>query len=362
MMKDKRYIVQNLNFAAPYPGNLMRSVWDLELCCKEKNIEFLYCFPEIAKHLPWVQEMIAHGKKVFFKPSKSSFKFWKNIVKEYKPFAIHTHFWNIRDSFMLRVVKLFKGKIHLILHHHSSYFESKKKWKELLKRMIISSDIHIACGKSLGNNLNKIGFKNVITVENAIDFSRLDTYTPLNRKDLGIGDDATIFLMFGHDIRIKGVDIAIKALSDFCKDNRGVLCVVVASDLDKAKQNLNDELGDIPTWVKFLPPRDDIGTYYRFADVFLSPSRQEGCCYALPEAAYLGAKLVFSDIPGQAHAIDIPNAVCFESENIESLQDQIRVVIDKEKSNTAQEYVLRRYNLSKWSESIIDIYADFLNQ
>lgn len=361
-MENKKYIVQNLNFAAPYPGNLMRSVWNLELRCKEKNIGFIYCFPEGAKCLPWIEEMIKSGHTVCFKPSKPCLEFWRNIIKAYKPVAIHTHFWNIRDALMIRLAKLFNGKTRLILHHHNTYFESKKKWKELLKRMIVNSDIHIACGNALGDGLNKIGFKNVITVENAIDFSRLEDSALLNRKDLGISDEAIVFLMFGYPIRRKGVDIAIKAMNDFCKEKEAVLCVVVASDLDKAKRILIDEFGDIPSWVKFLTPRDDIATYYRFADVFLSPSREEGFCYALPEAAYSGCKLIFSNIPGQMHAADIPDAVHFESESIESLQDKIKIAIDREETNTVKAYVKDRYNLSRWSEAIIDIYINFLNR
>ena len=279
VMKNMKYIVQNLNFAAPYPGNLMRSVWDLELRCKEKNIELIYCFPEIAQSLPWIEEMVKCGKNVYFKPSKPKVKFWKNIIKTYKPIAIHTHFWNIRDSLTIRLATFAKRKTHLILHHHNTYFESKKRWKEFLKRLVVKSDMHIACGYALGDVLKSVGFENSVTVENAIDFSRIDDYDYLNRNDFDISDDAIVFLMFGFPIHRKGVDLAIKALNEFSKENNDkevVLCLVVASELEKNKRILAEEFGDIPSWVKFLPPRDDIATYYRFVDVFLSPSREEG--------------------------------------------------------------------------------------
>ena len=61
------------------------------------------------------------------------------------------------------------------------------------------------------------------------------------------------------------------------------------------------------------------------------------------------------------HAINIPNAYHFESENIESMKDTIESVINSEKINTAKEYVVDKYNLSKWSESIIDVYIKCLN-
>lgn len=358
-MKNKVYVVQNLNFAAPYPGNLMRSIWNLEQRCKDENIEFIYCFPEIAKYIPWVEEMIKQGNIVYFKQSKPSWSFWREIIKEYCPLAIHTHFWNLRDALTIRLANLLNNKTRLILHHHNTYFESKKRWKELIKRIIIKSDVHIACGVSVGENLKKSKFKNVFTVENAIDYSRLDTYTALSRKDFDIDNSAVIFLMFGHEMFRKGVDVAIKAIRNLNQEINAVLCVIVASNLDKAKQKLNAEFGEIPVWVRFLPPRDDIATYYHFADAFLSPSREEGFCYALPEAAYCGCKIVFSDIEGQIHAADIPDSISFESENIESLQNQLKNVLKTEKSSAAKEYVYDRYNLSKWSEAITNIYRSF---
>jgi len=359
MTDTKKYIVQNLNYPAPYPGNLMRSIWDLEQRCREENIELIYCFPEVSRQFSWVHEMAECGHNVYFKPSKTNLTFWRTIIKKYKPIAIHTHFWNIRDSVMLRLATLFVRKTHLILHHHNTYFESRKHWKELLKRMVVKSDMHIACGLAVGEGLKKCKFKNVIVAENAIDYSRLDTYTILNRKDFDIRDEASVCLIFGHDMHRKGVDIAIKAIKNLIQEKELVLCIVIANSIDEAKQKVRAEFGEIPIWVKFLPPRDDIATYYRFADVFLSPSREEGFCYALPEAAYSGCRIIFSDIEGQLHAVGIPDSFYFESESVESLQCQIKIALEKEKFNVAKEYVCDRYNLSKWSEVITNIYASF---
>ena len=198
----------------------------------------------------------------------------------------------------------------------------------------------------------------VVQTENAIDYSRLDSYTLLNRKEFGISDATAICLMFGHDMCRKGVDIAINAIKGLVQEKDIALFVVIVSDLDKTKQKLQAEFGEVPAWVKFLPPRDDIATYYHFADVFLSPSREEGFCYALPEAAYSGCQVVFSNIEGQMHAVGIPGSFLFESESVQSLHNQIKLVLDQKASTNAKEYVCKRYNLSSWSEAIIKIYRN----
>ena len=237
-MKGKTYIIQNMNFAAPYPGNLMRSIWNLEQRCNDENIELVYCFPHIAKDLPWIDEMLKQGRTVYFKPTKISPSFWRSLINEFHPVAIHTHFWNLLDSLAIRLASIFDRKTHLILHHHNTYFRSKNRWKELLKRTIIKSDVHIACGLALGNDLKQKRFKNVFAVENAIDYSRLDSYTLLNRKEFGISDATAICLMFGHDMCRKGVDIAINAIKGLVQEKDIALFVVIVSDLDKTKQKL----------------------------------------------------------------------------------------------------------------------------
>ena len=93
-------ILQNLNYAAPYPGNLMRSLWALENKCREKY-SMVYLFPKAAKGLYWVNDMIDKGSKVYFKADdKSDFaEVIKIIADKCSISIIHTHFFlplNIR--------------------------------------------------------------------------------------------------------------------------------------------------------------------------------------------------------------------------------------------------------------------------
>ncbi len=353
------YIVKNLNFAAPYPGNLMRSIWALEDMCKAHNIRFVYLFPEKAKELDWVKEMIARNTPVYFKPSKKAYKVWKAVIRAYKPIAIHTHFWTLRDCLDIKRVKLRNRRMRIIYHHHCSYFPSKKKLRESIKRFLLRADCHIACGHFMAEKFKQYKFENPVCIENAIDFSRLDSYQELDRAKLNIRNDQPIFLMFGHDYLVKGVDIAIQAMQIFRQKQDAVLIVVVASSIESAKEKILEQFDEIPDWLILLPPRDDVASYYNVADVFLSPSRHEGFCYSLPEAAYAGCRLIFSDIGGQNHAKDIPYSLIFESESSSDLAQKMGLALSDYDSIEARSYVTRRYALSAWCQAIYNIYRDY---
>lgn len=357
---NDRYIIKNMNYAAPYPGNLMRSIWALEKICVPHGLRFVYLFPEEARNLYWVQEMIQAGTPVYFKPAKHSYAVWKAVVKKHKPLVIHSHFWTLHDCADIQRIKFFHRNIKIIFHHHCTYFPSNSRPRERIKRFLLKGDCHIACGESLCDDFRRLGFSNYTHAENAIDFSRLDSYEALDRASLHIRDDQPVFLMFGHHYKVKGVDIGIQAMKTLRQTHDVILLLVVAGGMEKAIEQIHNQFGEIPDWLILLPPRDDVASYYHVADVFISPSRFEGFCYALPEAAYAGCRLIFSDIGGQTHAKDIPNSLCFESENAEDLAQKMRLSLEPYDKAEQLDYVQRRYPVTVWCQTIHGIYRKLL--
>ena len=113
-------ILQNLNYAAPYPGNLMRSLWALENKCKYKY-SIIYLFPKSAKDLYWVNEMIERGCRVYFKSDdKSDFSdVILSIVNKYNVKIIHTHFYSIVEYKIMH--KVLDADVKLVLHQHGRF-------------------------------------------------------------------------------------------------------------------------------------------------------------------------------------------------------------------------------------------------
>ena len=121
-------------------------------------------------------------------------------------------------------------------------------------------------------------------------------------------------------------------------------------------------MGEVPEWVKILPPREDVASYYRAADLFISPSRAEGMTYSVIECAYCKCPMIVSDICGQGHARAIPGAKIVENENTEMLREAIieSITVDNSSLEKAYNYVKENYSLDNWCNKILDLYNNLL--
>jgi glycosyltransferase involved in cell wall biosynthesis len=121
-------------------------------------------------------------------------------------------------------------------------------------------------------------------------------------------------------------------------------------------------LGENVDWIRYLPPTNNIGTYYRANDIFLSPSRQEAFGYANIEAVYCGNSIVLSKVDGQAE-LDIAGAYWFESENIEEFTKKLELAIVElhsaekiHQKEITKNHIKHVYSLKEWSKKLVDLF------
>ena len=361
----KYCVLQNLNYLAPYPGNIANSIWTLDARLKEIDIDTIYIFPAEAQELYWVKEMTAKNIIVYFRAPDDFFAdamLYNQIIKKHNVKIIHTHFWSIKNCMSLRIAKLMNPGTHLVLHHRNHYFTSHGRLKEAVKRFLIKSSAHIGCSEEVGKDLIRQNFPKDICygVNNAIFFSRLDEYENVNLADYKIESDSKVFLMFGFDYHRKGVDLVIDALKDIAPRNNISLCIIFAAYEKNGIENIKNTLGELPDWIKILPSTDKIASYYNIADAFISASREEGLCNAVVESAYCNCQVIVSNIPG--HTTSIPAIKIFENENVEELKEKISEVLNespeaRQKNNAIQKkYVMEKCSMDNLCNSIIKIY------
>ena len=99
------------------------------------------------------------------------------------------------------------------------------------------------------------------------------------------------------------------------------------------------------------------------ADVFLSPSRQEGFCYALVEAAYCRTPVLASAIDAQKD-LALPQEAFFPPQNSAALSAAIlRVIREMDTPQRrillaqAADHVAQTYSLSRWAERVFAAYG-----
>lgn len=341
------------DYTAPYKGNFIESILKLEEKVRENGGRIIYSFPENAKDIDWIKE-ISKDREVYFhsrKLTKNISDFIK-IIKNHKIDIIYSHFCILRTQIPLKIVSCLK-KIKLVQHYHNHYKISGNILKRFISKYSFKGDLNIACSKTVKES---IPYKKVISIDNCIDFSRLDNYEKIKIAD----NNQIVILMFGFDYERKGVDLAIRAIKDIAEQYNIILAISVSVRIEDVKQKIINDFGKIPSFVKFLEPRDDIATYYNASNIFISPSREEGFCYSVTEALYCKNFCIVTDFMENTYddADDITNLISSKNEDVNDLQEKIVSAIRDKKylnekyAEESKQVVIKKYDINNWVEKI----------
>lgn len=345
-------VLQIANYNAPYAGNFILSLQNLETHIDGDTV---YLFPCQANDKAFVSQL----HSVYYYSGNVILDLFLicKIIRTHKIDIIHSHFPSSKNNLLLLLCNLLIFRRLIFVRHAHSEHQNALGYRLLIRKILRNYvNIHIACNYPIYTQLVEDGInkKKVITVTNAIDFLRLDQYKDFDKKD----DTNIQILMFGSDWYRKGGDIAIKAISEM--NNNITLNIVLSHGLDKVKKNILKDFGEIPFFVRFLPPISDIATYYHFADIFISPSRSEGLPYAIIESMYCRTMVIASDILPQQKIL--PNYLMFKTENHISLKESIDYVLkidDKsEILNSLHNKSVLEYSIDSWSNKVMQVYLN----
>jgi glycosyltransferase involved in cell wall biosynthesis len=366
-------ILQFLCFKSPYGGSFFKSLLKLEHTLKNEGLEMIYLFHVDTSGIDWVRELMKKGKKIYFLTG-NFFKdvfIIKNILDKHDIKYIHAHFSGTKYFFLFKIARLLYNQELFIIRHLRNHDQPRGFINETLRKMLTHVDLYIGCSKSVADEYQrnfKIGNDKITYATNAIDFTRLIHFEKLERHDFKIDADAAVFLMFGFDYLRKGVDIALEAMDSLVKQNKKVcLLLSLSVNLELVELKIKQRFDQIPSWLKILEPREDIASYYKLSDYFISAAREEGFCNALVESAYCERPIITSDIPGP-RSLNIPHTYKFTSENVAELKgvmlSAMSLTTDQKKKITAAQkaYVEREYDLDLWANRISGLYKNLNKQ
>lgn len=368
-MNQSKNVLQFVCFRSPYGGSFFKSLLKLEQTLKNDDLEMIYLFHEDTSDIGWVRDLIAEGKKIYFLSGKFSKDIFivKDLLVKHNIKYLHAHFAGTKYFFLFKIAKQLYHKELLIIRHLRNHDQPRGFIGEGLRKALNHIDLYIGCSESVAVEYRKnfkLNSDKVTFVTNAIDFTRLDRFEALQRADYQISPDATVFLMFGFDYLRKGVDVVLEAMNNLVKQNQDVsllLSLSINRELIEAK--ITERFGQLPGWLKILDPRDDIASYYKLSNYFISASREEGFCNALVEAAYCERPIITSDIPGP-RSLNIPHTYTFTSENVAELQSAMLSLIaltdsQKKKITTEQKaFVEKTYDIDSWAKQISALYKN----
>lgn len=357
------YVLQLMNYAAPYKGNFIESLEQIE---KQSNGEiknvYLFCKEADESSKIWIDKMRSTHKPVYFMSNsdRRNYRIIKQLINQYNIEVIHMHFYGIRVHTLVNFAKL-GMKIKLVRHFHNHSDYCNHAIKRIYGRIFYKNAIMVGCSESVSESICRdFPREKVCTVNNAIDFERLNYYEDVLLRQ---NSEKPTIMMLGFDYKRKGVDLAVEAIAKLreCKKYFELFIVFsafVEENIKKLKEQLKCDM--LPEWIHILPPRNDIASYYNNVDIFISPSREEGFCYAIPEAAWCGCTIVASEIGGQTFHKGIPHVFWCEQNNSKALMEALMLAKEdhnsiSEKKQT-REYLVRNYSVQKWARDIIDLY------
>ena len=359
------------DYNAPYGGNLLRSFIALEKQMVSDGNQLFYLFPKRAAEKDWVIDLMhmSDKERVFFfeEDPISIAKTIKEIARKYDVNIVYAHLCRHKTQIGIALARhVWQRGSKLVQHYHNHakipHNVLKKVFNIAGYKILFNGDLAIGCSKSVAESI-PLSKKKKVYVDNAIDFTRLDTYDA-DYRILPEGDDRKTVLLFGFHYSRKGVDIALDAMAPIAERENVVLALCLAANKEEIEQKIIEKYGKIPNWVVFLGPRDDVGTYYHSADIFLSAAREEGFCYSIVESVYCGDICISSRIGGCP--LQIPGLYIFETENSKELQETLIEILHaqpeelQKRKKESRDYSVVNYHVETWAKGIVDILYDLV--
>lgn len=354
------YILQICDYSAPYKGNFISSLLYLEEKLNRIDKKIIYLFPyrvQFTAAKAWIESLKEEGKEIYIQEKNfyKNFLLIRRIIKQYNIGIVFKHFIDTKTDIIL---KSFGGKLKVYRFFHGMPDINLSNKRKKLFKFLYKKNKLIGVSEAVSKKLKEIYPKEqIITIENAIAFDRLKEMDNDFTREENLS-----FLTMGYNYYIKGVDLTLEVFNELTKKYNIKLYIATAINKEPLIEKITERFGEVPSWIQILPPTDKIATYYRNIDFFLGPSRSEGFCYAIVEAAYCGETIIASKIPAQGD-LEVDNIYWFESENIQDYAKVVELAIanaktDKEKKAEIAKKVKIRYSLETWARKIENELVD----
>ena len=374
-MKRPSCIMHLAMYSSNYPGNFIASLANLCGYLQNAGVACILGLPERTKIREWHSSLCSQGCRVIPLPNPGASKLScvrriRECILQYRPTVVHTHFtyYDIPAAVAALLVRR-SLRPRVVWHRHSDVGEKivgVKRLRCLIKHRIIGRHVeHLAVSESIRSLLVAEGAprSKICVIENGIDFSRIHVTVEARRNiraEWHIPENDCVFLMFGWQPVVKGVDVAVNAFSQIRKQyNR---CWLVIAGEEKTKHLLSERFPGEVDGVVVTSTRPEVSELYSGADVFISASRTEGFSYAAVEAAYC-RPVIASDIAGTDHLHDIPGVRFFRPEDAQSLAARMAeclISFGPGQKPTAPDpnVVLHRYSVDRWSSCCFEFYGN----
>jgi teichuronic acid biosynthesis glycosyltransferase TuaC len=247
------------------------------------------------------------------------------------------------------------------LQYNFYRFMLKRLWRRAAAFVAVSEDMADALVKRIG-----IDREMIRVVPNAVDFTEFESGKDVRnemRTAWGVGEDNVILGFVGRLVKVKGVDILLRAVASLPEN---YVTVVGGTGPEKGRlMSLVNKLG-IEERIKFLGFCKDVASVMAGFDVGVMPSRQEPFGIVGLEFMRMGVPVVSSGMGGMGeYMVDGDNALLLKENtpkevcrSVEKLMqdEQLRMKLIEGGKRTAE-----RYSVERCVRSVEEVYKEVLN-
>jgi len=293
------------------------------------------------------------------------------IFRQFSPTIVHTYLFTA--DFYGKISAKCSG-VPILMSSVRSIEPDKKKHYILVDRLLGKwCDAVVAnayCIQELLSKRERINSKITYTIHNGVDLQRFP-YPAQNghlRQSMGIQSRAILLGTIGRLGPEKNHKMLLSTIAELRKRGHDVVLFIVGDG--KLRSNLQQQTKElhIESSVYFLGPRDDVPDILSNLDLFILPSRYEGCPNVVLEAMAAGKCVVATAVGGTPETIvDGKTGILVKPDNQEAL---VTAIVDLLKSpdkpsilgQQARESIERSFTIEKMVQQTTNLYEQLLNK
>lgn len=364
------------DYRAPQSGNFIASLLDLADSVKSLGWDTVFLFPKQPDDCIWVKWIERLGFKICFldnnTPTQETLSIVKELIDLYRIRLVHLHFGYLERFFLHNHKHL---KVELIIHDHFDFVSTLGQIRQRLstmRRAALYSCANVYCISVMKKKDNwywLMGRKHHGYIFNGLSLQRAEKDNASideRRKEIGISSGEKIALFLGWDHLRKGLDIAIRAVENYRKNDPRLKLGVIGAGCngkpDERTEVFLRERGIDPrsNAIIYMHSYEDIFALNRAVDCFISSSRAEAFSYGILEAISQNTPVVVSDIDGTSWCWEYSNCFRYPVEDPIACADALSKAISLgRKQSNAGEFV-KKFSSLEWTQKIIAVYRQML--
>lgn len=273
---------------------------------------------------------------------------------------VHTHLFPIQ--YFIPIACCFKAHSPVLIttEHCNTNKRRNIRWIRPIEKWIYShySKIIGVCRASSENLTNWIGStKNIITIYNGVDFTRLDIAPHYDKSKLNLIESDITVMMVARFFKQKNQETAIQAFQ-YLPQNYKLIFVGDGPSLGRCI-SITKDLG-LESRITFLGKRDDVPSLIDCCDIGLLSSHFEGLPISLLEFMNKAKPVIGTNIDGISDLIKNPDFL-FEDNNPKQLSECVLKMIhnyDLMKTGNYNKRIASEFDINKTASQYRKVYYE----